>query len=115
MGVDIEKLRESMIGLRRDGLKNKFDLYIEDMTKVISECSRVLSPGRICSIVVGTNNAQLSKILEVDPKDVIGIDEILVGVAQKTDMDLIRKIERQITGMANTMRSEFIVMLRKKS
>lgn len=114
MGADIDKLRESMIGLRKDGLKNKFELYIEDMTKVIAECSRVLKPGKICSIVVGTNKNQLGKILNVDSEDVIGIDEILTNIAQNNSMNLIRKIERQITGMANTLRSEFIVMLKKR-
>ena len=114
MGVDIEKLRNSMIGLRGKSLKEKYDTYIEDMTKLIAECSRVLKPGKICSIVVGTNNNQLSKILKVDPEEVTGIDEILTQAAQNQSMNLIRKIKRQITGMANTMRSEFIVMLQRK-
>ena len=115
MGVDIDNLRKSMIGLRKDGLKDKFTVYIEDMTKVIAECSRVLKPGKICSIVVGTNRNQLGKILKVDSEEVIGIDEILTNIAQNYGMALVRKIERQITGMANTMRTEYIVMLRKKS
>jgi DNA modification methylase len=113
MGVDIEDLRESMIGLRGKNLKSKYDLYVEDMTKVISECARVLKPGKICSIVVGTNNNQLSKILKVDPEKVMGIDQILIEIAESKGMKLVRKIERQITGMANTMRTEFIVMLQK--
>jgi len=114
MGVDIDNLRKSMIGLRKDGLKDKFEVYIEDMTKVIAECSRVLKPGKICSIVVGTNRNQLGKILKVDSEEVIGIDEILTNIAQNYGMGSIRKIERQITGMANTMRTEYIVMLEKR-
>lgn len=113
MGVDIDKLRHSMIGLKGKSLKEKYDTYVEDMTKVIAECSRVLKPGKICSIIVGTNNNQLSKILQVEPEEVTGIDEILTQIAQSHNMKLLRKIERQITGMANTMRSEFIVMLQK--
>ncbi|MBW1741753.1 MAG: hypothetical protein JRJ42_11625 [Deltaproteobacteria bacterium] len=113
MGIDIDELRESMIGLRGKNLKQKYDTYVKDMEIVLSECSRVLKPGRICSIVVGTNNNQLSKIFNVDPGEVIGIDEILSQAGQKHGMSLIRKIERQITGMANTMRTEFIVMLQK--
>jgi tRNA G10 N-methylase Trm11 len=114
MGIDIDKLRESMIGLRKDSTKGKYELYVEDMTKVIAECSRVLKPGKICSIVVGTNRNQLGRVLKVDSEDVVGIDEILIDIAKNNGMDLIRKIERQITGMANTMRSEFIVMLQKR-
>lgn len=113
MGVNIAQLRESMIGLRGNNLKRKYALYVEDMTEAISECSRVLKPGKICTIVVGTNNNQLSKILRVEPEDVTGIDEIMIQIAQRQNMRLVRKIERQITGMANTMRSEFIVMLSK--
>jgi len=113
IGVDVEKLRESMIGLRGRSLKEKYEKYLADMDQVLSECSRVLKAGKICSIIVGTNNNQLSNILKVAPEDVIGIDEQLVEMAKNHNMELIRKIERQITGMANTMRSEFIVMLQK--
>lgn len=114
MRVNIDELRESMVGLRGKFLKGKYELYIKDMTKVIAECCRVLKPNKICSIVVGTNTNQLSKILKVDPENVTGIDEVLTKIARAHNMDLVRKIERQITGMANTMRSEFIVMLQKK-
>jgi hypothetical protein len=113
LGVDIDELRQSMIGLRGRSLQQKYDTYIRDMELVLSECSRVLKPGKVCSIVVGTNNNQLSKIFNVHPKEVTGIDEILVQAGKKHGMSLVRKIERQITGMANTMRSEFIVMLQK--
>ncbi|MDY7038806.1 MAG: DNA methyltransferase, partial [Thermodesulfobacteriota bacterium] len=113
MGIDVDELRESMIGLRGRNLKQKYDTYVKDMEIVLSECSRVLKPGKICSIVVGTNNNQLSKILNVEPGEVTGIDEILSQGGQKHRLSLIRKIERQITGMANTMRTEFIVMLQK--
>ena len=114
MGIDIDELRRTMVGLRGKYLKGKYDFYIEDMTKIIAECSRVLMPGKICSIVVGTNNNQLSKILRVSPEEVIGLHEIFINIAKANNMDLVRMIERQITGMANTMRSEFILMLQKK-
>lgn len=113
LGVDIDELRQSMIGLRGRSLQQKYDTYVRDMDLVLSECSRVLKPGRVCSIVVGTNNNQLSKIFNVHPKEVTGIDEVLVQAGKKHGMSLVRKIERQITGMANTMRTEFIVMLQK--
>jgi len=113
LGVNFDDLREQMIGLRGQTLREKYDLYTSDMEKVLSECSRVLRSGRICTIVVGTNNNQLSKILGVSPEEVEGIDEILVKLGAKHSLQLVRKIERQITGMANTMRSEFIVMLQR--
>jgi hypothetical protein len=42
-----------------------------------------------------------------------GIDELLVELGKLHDLHLIRKLSRQITGMANTMRTEFIVMLQR--
>jgi hypothetical protein len=113
LGTDIDKLREEMIGLRGRTLKQKFELYKTDMEKVLSECARVLRPGRICTIVVGTNNNQLSKILEVSPDEVKGIDELLVELGKPHGLHLIRKLSRQITGMTNTMRTEFIVILQR--
>lgn len=113
LGTDIGKLREEMIGLRGRTLRQKFELYKTDMEKVLSECARVLRPGRICTIVVGTNNNQLSKIFEVPPDVVKGIDELLVELGKPHGLNLIRKLGRQITGMANTMRTEFIVMLQR--
>ena len=113
LGTDIVKLREEMIGLRGRTLRQKFELYKTDMEKVLSECARVLRPGRICTIVVGTNNNQLSKIFEVPPDVVKGIDELLVELGKPHGLNLIRKLGRQITGMANTMRTEFIVMLQR--
>jgi ubiquinone/menaquinone biosynthesis C-methylase UbiE len=114
LGTDIDRLREEMIGLRGRTLRQKFELYEADMEKVLSECARVLRPNRICTIVVGTNNNQLSKIFQVSPDEVKGIDELLVELAKRHGLNLIRKLSRQITGMANTMRTEFIVMLQRR-
>lgn len=114
LGVDIDKLREEMVGLRGRTLRQKFDNYKLDMEKILSECSRVLRPGRICTIVVGTNNNQLSKILGISPDHVQGIDELFIELGVNHGLHLVRKISRQITGMANTMRTEYIVMLQRR-
>ena len=113
IGVDIDELRKVMVGLRHKKPLEKYEGYLEDVDKVISECSRVLKPGKICSIVVGTNNNQISKILKVSPEEVKGLHEQLTEMAENHGMEHVRSIERQITGMANTMRTEFIVMLQK--
>ena len=114
LGTDIDRLREEMIGLRGRSLKQKYELYKTDMEKVLSECARVLRPGRICAIVVGTNKNQLSKIFGISPDEVKGIDELLVEIGKAHGLNLTRKLSRQITGMANTMRTEFIVMLQRR-
>lgn len=112
-GVDIEELRKGMVGLRGEDLLEKYNGYKTDMEKVLAECSRVLRPRKICTIVVGTNNNQLSKALEVPLEQVQGIDELMIELGARHGLRLIKKLERQITGMANTMRSEYIVMLEK--
>ena len=113
MGVDTESLRDSMVGLRGKKLTEKFALYKEDMGKVLSECSRVLRPGKICTIIVGTNNNQIGKALGVSPEEVQGLHEILVEMGQEHHLKLIKMMSRPITGISNTMRLEYIVMLQR--
>lgn len=113
LGVDTEKLRESMIGLRGKKKIEKFELYKDDMNRVLSECSRVLRPGRLCTIIVGTNNNQLAKIQKIPPQEVQGIQEILTNFGATHGLQLIRKMSRPITGISNTMRWEYILMFVK--
>jgi len=113
LGAETEQLRKSMIGLRGKKMLEKVDFYREDMDRVISECSRVLRPGRLCTIVVGTNNNQLAKALKVTPQEVQGIHEILTDLGSKHGLQLIRKMSRPITGISNTMRREYILILLK--
>ncbi len=113
MKVDIPKLKTKMVGLRGGVLKEKYELYVQDMSKVLAECARVLRPGKFCTIVAGTNDRQLAGILGVQPEEVKGIHELLTDLAKDSGFGLVRSIERQITGMANTMRSERILLLQK--
>lgn len=108
--VNIEDLRKKMIGLRGYKLEEKYNLYIEDMKKVFSECSRVLKKGRICTIIVGTNNNQLSKVFRVPPDKVKGLHEQMINLAAEFNMKLVKKISRPIIGISNTMRREYILM-----
>ncbi len=113
LGVDLESLRRKMVGLRGRTLREKFDLYRQDMEQVMAECARVLRPGRFCTLVVGTNNNQLSKILGTLPENVKGIDELISDWAGRHSLHRVRKLHRQIRGMSNTMRTEYIVFLQK--
>src|SRR5438552_18586459 len=56
LGVDLDALRNGMVGLRGRTPREKFDFYRQDMARVMAECARVLRPGRFCAVVVGTNN-----------------------------------------------------------
>jgi hypothetical protein len=83
------------------------------MAQVMSECARVLRDGGICTILVGTNNNQLSKVLGVAPDAVPGLDDLLVEWASPLRLRFVRKLSRQIRGMSNTMRTEYILFLQK--
>ncbi len=115
LGVDADKLRQKMIGLRGQKLSEKFDWYQKDMDRVLSECARALRRGRICTIIVGTNNNQLSKILEIPAEAVPGLHELLTETAARHDLILVKMMSRSIIGISNTMRREYILMLQKSA
>lgn len=113
LGTDRDELREIMVGLRGRNLREKFELYKEDMHKILSECSRVLRKGRLCTIIVGTNSNQLSKALGVPLDEVPGLHEILVEIARPYGLNLVRALSRSIVGISNTMRREYILLLQR--
>lgn len=114
LGADINALRQKMVGLRGKNPRQRLDLYKSDMDTVLSECSRVLRPGRFCTIVVGTNDNQIGRIMGASPSSVPGIDEILVEMSRTYGFHLALRLGRQITGIANTMRTEYIIMLERR-
>ncbi|MBN2060225.1 MAG: hypothetical protein JW882_07395 [Deltaproteobacteria bacterium] len=113
LGVETENLRQAMVGLRGEKFSEKFQIYKEDMEKIISECSRVLRPKKLCTIIIGTNNNQLGKVLGISPEKVQGLHEILIQIGQKHKFKLIKMLSRPIVGISNTMRLEYIVMLQR--
>jgi DNA modification methylase len=113
LGAEIGSLREKMIGLRGKNLSEKFELYKRDMEKVISECSRVLHKGRLCTIIVGTNNNQLGKALKISPDEVPGLHELLIEMGSNSGLRIIKMMSRPIMGISNTMRKEYILMFQK--
>jgi hypothetical protein len=114
LGVDRAELDGSMIGLHGGRkLADKYQCYLDDMRSVLRECFRVLKSGRHCVIVVGTNNNQLSKVLNVPADQITGLHQILRHEAESLGFSFSTEIPRTIKGIANTMREEFIVFLRK--
>jgi len=114
LGIDADKLQGIMVGLRGRNLQEKFELYMEDMRKILPECSRVLRMNRFCTIIVGTNTNQLSKVLGVPPDEVPGLNQILVEMALHYGLRLVRELSRSIVGISNTMRREYILLFQKK-
>ena len=115
MGINTTELQEKMIGLRGRTIRQKFDLYIQDMDKVLSECARVLKPSHFCTIIVGTNDNQLSKALSIPKEEVPGLHQILIDKASKHGFSLVRSLARRISGIANTMRDEYIIIFQRKN
>ncbi len=113
LGADTGKLQDMMVGLRGRNLREKFEFYKEDMRKILSECSRVLRWGRLCTIIVGTNDNQLSKALGVPLDEVPGLHEILLEMGRSFGLRLVRALSRSIIGISNTMRREYILLLQK--
>jgi len=114
MDVNIGQLKEKMVGLRGKTVKEKYQLYVEDMDRVLSECARVLKPYCFCTIIIGTNDNQLSKALGIPKEQVQGLHKIIIDLASDHGFSPIRTLSRQITGIANTMRNEYIMMLQRE-
>jgi hypothetical protein len=115
LGVDRANLDDSMIGLRGGSrLADKYACYLDDMGQVLRECHRVLRNGCHCVIVVGTNSNQLSKVLKQPADQVTGLHKVLRDVAESVGFSFSAEIPRAIKGIANTMREEYIVFLKKK-
>lgn len=113
LGTDIQSLKERMIGLRGKSLRDRYHLYVEDMERVLKECRRVLRSNRLCTIIIGTNDNQLSKALNIPKNKVKGLHKVIIEIASKHGFSPLRTLSRQISGIANTMRNEYIVILKR--
>lgn len=114
LGVRRSELDGNMIGLRGGRkLADKYACYLNDMRTVLGECIRVLRHGCYCVIVIGTNSNQLSKVLNTPADQVVGLDQILRTDAESLGFSCCLEIPRSIKGIANTMREEHIVFLRR--
>jgi hypothetical protein len=114
LGADLNALREKMVGLRGRTPQQKLDLYRSDMETVLRECARVLRRGRFCTIIVGTNDHQIGRILKASPDCVPGIDDMLTEIGIRYGLHPALRLGRQITGIANTMRTEYIILLERR-
>jgi hypothetical protein len=113
LGIDTDALRTRMIGLMGQTPRDRVETYRKDMEAVLGECFRVLKEGKLCTIVVGTNNNQIGKALDLPPEEVQGTDQFLSEAGQRLGLKPVRTFRRQITGMANTMRTESILVVQK--
>lgn len=113
MGVKIDDLRCRMIGLKGDGLEERFRSYLADMDKVMGEASRVLRSKCYCVVVVGTNSNQLKRAMGTASESDLALDLQLTDIAKRHGFALDADVIHPIEGIHNIMRDEHILFYRK--
>lgn len=112
LGVDADKLKDKMIGLRGTVLTDRVANYFEDMRTILAECYRVLKPGSYIVVVVGTNSNQLKRVMGVNGED-LKIDREVVRLAELAGFGLGQDVIHPIEGIHNTLRDEHLLFFRK--
>lgn len=110
LGVDIYDLKQKMVGLVGSGrtkqqlVESRVANYFADMESIMRQCNRVLRSGCYCVIVIGSNTKQTGGI---------SLEDGLVDIGSKIGLPLEFRIMRQIEGIRNTMRDEYLLFFRK--
>jgi len=112
LGIDPTALASRMVGLvgghgrsLTERIKNRVEYYFRDMEVIIGECSRVMRRGACCVIVIGSNSNQTGGIR---------LEKKMIEFAEAHGMPLHKLITREIEGIRNTMREEYILIFRKR-
>lgn len=110
LGVDIERLKQNMVGLTGSGrtkeqiIASRVERYFADMRTIMNHCCRALEPGRYCVIIIGSNTNQTGGV---------SLEDGLIRIGAEIGMPLEFMIVREIEGIHNTMRDEFLLFFRK--
>ncbi len=105
LGFDVDKLKNEMIGLNGRSRKEKLQKYFDDMSKVMSEISRVLKAGKYAVIIIGSNDIQTGGIR---------LENKIKEFGATYGLNLVREIKKPIKGIRNTMHEEFVLIFRKE-
>jgi tRNA G10 N-methylase Trm11 len=112
LGLDPKALAARMVGLIggegrtiAERIRNRVDHYFRDMDHIIGECARVMTRGACCVIVIGSNTNQTGGIR---------LEEKMIEFAASHGLPVHKIIVREIEGIRNTMREEFILIFRKR-
>jgi len=112
LGVNVDELKRDMVGLigtggsREELVHSRLHRYFSDMEAIMTQCLRVLKPGTYCVIVIGSNTNQTGGV---------ALERELIDIGRKIGMPLEFQIAREIEGIRNTMRDEFLLFFRKPS
>jgi hypothetical protein len=106
LGYNIENIKSKMIGLIGKNKQERLDNYFRDMDIVCSEITRVLKPDKYFVMIIGSNTNQTGGIR---------LEGKIIESCKKYGLELVKSMLKQIKGMRNTMRDEYILFFRKES
>lgn len=110
LAIDVDELKRDMVGLTGSGrsmeerIQSRLYHYFTDMETIFRHCARVLKPGKYCVVVIGSNTNQTGGV---------SLEQRLVEIGAKVGIPLEFQITREIEGIRNTMRDEFLLFFRK--
>jgi len=104
LGYELEKMRDSFIGVRGNG-RNRVELYNEDMKRSFEEIYRVLKPNKYAVIVIGNATYQGKEIKTV---------EFTIEYMESLGFSLVNNINKIIFGLYNVMKKENILIFKKE-
>lgn len=104
LGLDVEKLKEKMIGLRGKNKTERLENYFEDMRTVCVEIARVLKPDKYAVIIIGSNTNQT---------DGIRLEDKIINFCEGANLKLVKSIVKPIKGLRNTMKDEYVLFFKK--
>jgi len=104
MNIDIEKIKQSMLGLRGDKKEQRMENYLIDMTIAFQEMARVLKLNSFCAVIIGSNSLQTGGIK---------LDNEFKNIVSGSSLKYIRDIIKPIKGLQNTLHEEHILIFQK--
>lgn len=100
LGINLNDLRNDMIGLKGRGIEEKLQIYFEQMQAVFAEIVRVSKPGSPVVIIVGNNTVQTKGVL---------LDERLITISEGEGLQFETLMKKPIRGLQNSMKDESIL------
>ena len=104
LGYDTNDLKHKLIGLKGKTKKEKLEIYFNDMDKFCYEAARVLKKNKYLVIIIGSNTNQTGGIR---------LEKTVINSAKKYGLLLVKSILKQIKGMRNTMKEEYVLIFEK--
>ena len=104
LGHNVEKLRDEMIGLRGGCKADRINQYFIDLRTALGEVHRVLKRGKICVVIIGSNDIQTGGI-----RHEVELRKAAVEVGFTCRKEMVKPIK----GMRNSMREEYILFFQK--